>query len=198
MIRSPTIPSQWTSWDRGLKILTIPHFQNVPLRQIHKIPKLCGPGDARPTALLIIEDEGLTDKLSGKVFLVTGVSSGLGIDTLRALYIPGADVYGTIRNFAKDHKWESGGKITLIEIELDSFESVRKAANDFLTESHGRLNVLVGNAGVMARPYGLTKDGLEIQFGTDPLGHLLLFHLLLSTLLSSATKTVHLDGYNYE
>ena len=60
-----------------------------------------GPGDARPTALQIIEDENLVGKLSDKVFLVTGVSSGIGIETMRALYTTGGHVFGTVRNMEK-------------------------------------------------------------------------------------------------
>ena len=60
-----------------------------------------GPGDARPTALQIVEDEGLTGKLTDKVFLVTGVSSGIGIETMRALYATGGHVFGTVRNMEK-------------------------------------------------------------------------------------------------
>jgi len=60
-----------------------------------------GPGDARPTAMQIVEDEGLIGKLEDKVFLVTGVSSGIGIETMRALYATGGHVYGTVRNMQK-------------------------------------------------------------------------------------------------
>lgn len=56
-----------------------------------------GPGDARPTALQIVEDEGLLGKLTDKVFLVTGTSSGIGVETLRALYATGGHVIGTVR-----------------------------------------------------------------------------------------------------
>lgn len=59
------------------------------------------PGDSRPTALQIVEDEGFIGKLSDKVFLVTGVSSGIGIETMRALYATGGHVFGTVRNVAK-------------------------------------------------------------------------------------------------
>lgn len=60
-----------------------------------------GPGDARPTALQIVQDEGLIGKLTDKVFVVTGVSSGIGIETLRALYATGAHVFGTARDVSK-------------------------------------------------------------------------------------------------
>jgi hypothetical protein len=60
-----------------------------------------GPGDARPTALQIVEDEGYIGKLTDKVFFVTGVSSGIGIETMRALYATGGHVFGTVRNMEK-------------------------------------------------------------------------------------------------
>ena len=67
--------------------------------EAHKNPK--GPGDARPSAVKIVEDEGLVGKLTDKVFLVTGVSSGIGIETMRALYATGGHVFGTVRNMEK-------------------------------------------------------------------------------------------------
>ena len=119
----------------------------------HKQP--AGPGDARPTALDIVKDEGLTGKLQGKVFLITGCSSGLGVETARALYATGADLYLTVRDVDKGRAVaseiqasESGprGKIELLHLELDSLQSVRKCAADFLEKSK-QLNVLINNAG---------------------------------------------------
>ena len=88
-----------------------------------------GANNARPTALQIIEDEGLIRKLEGKVFFVTGVSSGIGIETLKALHATGAHVFGTVRDVGKGQaavdsilaeKVKTGGKITLTKMELDS------------------------------------------------------------------------------
>ena len=56
-----------------------------------------GAGDARPTAMDIIKDENLVDKLQGKVFLVTGGNSGIGVETARAIYATGAHVFITSR-----------------------------------------------------------------------------------------------------
>lgn len=160
--------------------------------EAHKQPK--GPGDARPTAMQIVEDEGLVGKLSDKVFLVTGVSSGIGIETMRALYATGGHVFGTVRNVEKGQKavddvksrTKSGGKITLIEMDNESLASVRAAAESFLKQSK-QLNILVNNAGVMATPEGKTKDGFETQFGVNHLAHFLLFQLLKPTLLASSS-----------
>lgn len=193
---------------------------------VHKPANLRGPGDARPTALQVIDDEGLRGKLTNKVFLVTGVSSGIGIDTLRALHATGAHIYGTVRNLPKGQKFvsqilserhEGGGKIDLIEMELDSLASVRAGAQDFLQKSGGRLNILLCNAAIMATPFGKTGDGFEQQFATNHLSHFLLFHLVKDALLKSATEDfpsryvgvsslaahvfgsgVHLGDYNYE
>jgi NAD(P)-dependent dehydrogenase (short-subunit alcohol dehydrogenase family) len=164
--------------------------------EVHKIANLRGPGDARPTALQIIADEDLTGKLTDKTFLITGVSSGLGIETLRALHTTGAHVYGTVRNLPAgeivvsqilSEQQPGGGKISLIEMSLDSFASIRKAAQEFLSKSGGKLNAIIANAGVMACPFSLTVDGHESQFGINHLGHFLLFQLLKDALLFSAT-----------
>ena len=74
-----------------------------------------GPGDARPTALQIVEDEKLVGKLSDKVFLVTGVSSGIGIETMRALYATGGHVFGTVRNLEKG-TWPRMNDLCLMQI----------------------------------------------------------------------------------
>lgn len=86
--------------------------------------------------------------------VVTGVSSGIGVETLRALYATGAHVFGGVRDLDKGRKiveeieatQTPGGKITLIEMKLDSLASVRKAADDFLSQSK-QLNLLINNAG---------------------------------------------------
>ena len=69
---------------------------NNPYAAAHRSPK--GPGDARPTALQIIQDEHLEGKLTDKVILITGCSSGLGIETARALAKTGATLFVTARD----------------------------------------------------------------------------------------------------
>ncbi|KAF2718679.1 NAD(P)-binding protein [Polychaeton citri CBS 116435] len=152
-----------------------------------------GPGDARPTALQIVEDEGYTGKLTDKVFLVTGVSSGIGVETLRALYATGGHVFGTVRDVPKGQKVveeikakTKGGKITLLEMRNDSLASVKEAAAEFLKQSD-KLNIIINNAGVMTTPEGKTEDGFETQFGINHVAHFLLFWLLKDTLLASST-----------
>lgn len=76
-------------------------------------------------------------------------------------------------------------KIIFLECDFTSLASVQEAAHKFTSESP-RLDILMCNAGVMALPPGLTKDGYEIQFGTNHLGHALLTKMLLPTLLRTA------------
>lgn len=78
-------------------------------------------------------------------------------------------------------------KATFIQCDLASLASVEKAARQF-TSTSDRLDILMCNAGVMALPPGLTKDGYEIQFGTNHIGHALLIKLLLPTLLRTAEQ----------
>jgi NAD(P)-dependent dehydrogenase (short-subunit alcohol dehydrogenase family) len=152
--------------------------------------KLNGPGDARPTASQIIDDYDLEGKLSGKVVLITGCSSGIGGDTARAIYRTGATIYATARDVDKAKKALSDltdtSRVHFLQLDLGSVASVCAAAESFKSKSP-QLNILIGNAGVMASPEGRTVDGFETQFGTNHLGHFLLFYLLKDTLLASST-----------
>src|ERR1700712_3729386 len=106
----------------------------------HQSPK--GPGDARPTALQIVDDENLRGNLSDKIVLVTGTSSGIGPETARAIAATGATVFCAARNLvkAKEALANVEGKIELLECDLSSLDSVRAAAQDFLARTGGKLN----------------------------------------------------------
>ena len=119
----------------------------------HASPK--GAGDARPTAMDIVKNENLEGKLSDKVIIVTGGSSGIGIETVRALHATGATIYMPVRDIKKGEavaesisaSSSSSGKIIVMEMKLDSLRSVKHFAEDFLGRSK-QLNVLVNNAGM--------------------------------------------------
>ncbi len=124
-----------------------------PYATAHVSPQ--GEGDARPTALQIIHDEGLINKLSDKVFLVTGSSSGIGVETVRALHATGARVFMQVRDMVKGEavrndilaSSEGTGKLELLYMDLASFKSIRAGVEEFLKKSD-ELNVLVNNAGM--------------------------------------------------
>lgn len=109
-----------------------------------------GPGDARPTALQVVKDEGLEGKLTDKVVLITGCSSGIGIETARAMAATGARVFAGVRNVAKGQDALGdilhSGRVELLKMDLNSLESVRQAAEEFKGKSSG-LNILINNAG---------------------------------------------------
>ncbi|KAK1456138.1 short-chain dehydrogenase [Colletotrichum melonis] len=164
----------------------------------HQNPQ--GPGDSRPVALQIIEDEGLAgDGLSGKTALVTGANRGIGLETARALHAAGATVYLGIRdlkfgeeavkNIIATSPTDIGAPIQLLELCLDSLASVRNAAQTFLTKNNNEINILVLNAGVMACPKSSTIDGFETHLATNHLGHFLLFRLLQPALLASSSPS---------
>lgn len=148
--------------------------------------------------------------MTDKVMFVTGASSGIGIETARALHATGATVYIGVRNVKKGQEvideimssdLSNKAPIHIIEMSLDSFASVRRGAEKFLEQSN-KLNVLVLNAGIMACPEGRTVDGYELQFGTNHLGHFLLFQLLKPTLLASSTpefnsRVVSVSSYGH-
>jgi NAD(P)-dependent dehydrogenase (short-subunit alcohol dehydrogenase family) len=134
--------------------------------------------------------------LSGRTALVTGASSGLGLETARSLAGAGATVILGIRDPGKGraaldqlHRAVPGGTFLLGSLDLSSMEAVRAFAG-WAAEQAGTLDILVNNAGVMAAPLGRTADGFELQLGTNHLGHFLLTLLLVPALVSAAPSRV--------
>jgi NAD(P)-dependent dehydrogenase (short-subunit alcohol dehydrogenase family) len=126
--------------------------------------------------------------LSGKRVLITGVSAGLGVETARSVVAHGGTVVGTARDLAKARRAlaEAGNpSVTLVEADLASLSSVRKAASDLLARAEP-FDVIIANAGVMACPFGKTQDGFETQFGTNHLGHFVFVNRLVPLLRSGA------------
>ncbi|KAJ6108124.1 NAD(P)-binding protein [Penicillium sp. IBT 18751x] len=157
--------------------------------QVHADPK--GPEDARPTAMQIITDEGMEGKLTGKAVVITGVSSGIGIETVRALGATGATLYLTARdlNKAKEALGDifEPSRMELVQMDNASLKSVRLAAKAIL-EKTSKINILIANAGIMAvQNLRLTENGHELQFATNHLAHFLFFQLLKSALLAAST-----------
>jgi NAD(P)-dependent dehydrogenase (short-subunit alcohol dehydrogenase family) len=113
-----------------------------------------GPGDARPTALQVLRDNDRIGQWSDKVVLITGATNGIGIETARAIHATGAHVLITARDGARAEKVvqdiletsEGKGKLEVIEMHLESLESVKEAAKEFLSKSK-KLNILINNAG---------------------------------------------------
>ncbi|SDF42482.1 SDR family NAD(P)-dependent oxidoreductase [Terriglobus roseus] len=120
--------------------------------------------------------------LKGQRILVTGVSAGLGVETARALVAHGADVVGAARDLKKaegataevrEAAAASGAQFELVELDLADLASVRACADALLARGES-FDVVIANAGVMATPQWRTKDGFDMQFGTNHLGHFVL------------------------
>ncbi len=128
---------------------------------------------------------------SGRVAIITGANSGLGYDTAAVLAAKGAHVVLAVRNLDKGNeaadrikKASPNAVVALQELDLTSLDSVRKAA-DALRAAHPRIDLLINNAGVMYVPTReTTKDGFEMQFGTNHLGHFALTGQLLDNIVA--------------
>ena len=140
----------------------------------------------------------------GRIAVITGANSGLGFETARVLAEHGASVVlagrDPGRTSAAADQIRSAvpeAELHTAELDLASLESVRNAAAD-LSARFPRLDLLINNAGIMMPPYGLTKDGYELQFGTNHLGHFALTGLLMPSLLAvpgSRVVTVSSNGH---
>src|SRR5437588_8793975 len=133
---------------------------------------------------------------SGRLAVITGANSGLGLATARELARAGATVVLAVRNRTKGERALSDTRevvpdadVTLAQLDLADLQSVRSFAEQF-GAAHDRLDLLINNAGLMAPPRRLTKDGFESQFGTNHLGHFALTGLLLSRLLEAPEPRV--------
>jgi NAD(P)-dependent dehydrogenase (short-subunit alcohol dehydrogenase family) len=128
---------------------------------------------------------------TGRTALVTGASSGLGIETARALAQHGARVLMACRNperaaaaLERVRSAAPDAEVEVVALDLADLSSVLAAA-DAINTSHTRLDLLINNAGVMAVPLQHTADGFEMQFGTNHLGHFALTGMLLGLLEST-------------
>ena len=125
---------------------------------------------------------------SGRVAIVTGATSGIGLETVRELARNGSRVILAARNEVKAASvlaelWKELPDADLIfhHLDVSSLDSVRAFAEWYLARDE-TLHLLVNNAGIMMVPYGTTVDGNEQQFGTNHLGHFALTGLLLPAL----------------
>ena len=135
-------------------------------------------------------------RLDGKIVIVTGANTGIGLCTVVDLAKRGAIIVMACRDMRKGEKAlekakaESSSKdILLMHLDLSSLDSVRNFAKEFLSK-YSKLNILINNAGVMACPYMKTKDGFEMQIGTNHFGHFVLTNLLLKALANGAPARV--------
>jgi NAD(P)-dependent dehydrogenase (short-subunit alcohol dehydrogenase family) len=141
---------------------------------------------------------------TGRTAVITGANTGLGYETAAALAAKGANVVLAVRNLDKGkdaaHRIEQstpGAHVTLQQLDLTSLDSINAAAGE-LRDKYDTIDLLINNAGVMWTPKSTTKDGFELQFGTNHLGHFAFTGLLLDRLLpveGSRIVTVSSQGH---
>lgn len=148
---------------------------------------------AKPT----LTEENLPDQ-SGKVFIVTGGSGGVGKELVGILYQANARVYILARSESKTEAAmldirtahpKSKGQMVYIPLQLEDLTTIKASAEKFLSLEN-RLDVLFNNAGVMIPPQGSTTvQGFELQLGVNVLGHWLFAYFLRDILAQTAKTT---------
>ena len=133
---------------------------------------------------------------TGRVFVVTGANSGIGLEAARVLAARGATVVMACRDVKKGEEAAAsirattpGAKLEVAALDLASLASVRAFAEQ-VTRAHPAIDVLVNNAGVMAVPRRTTADGFELQLGTNHLGHFALTGLLLPAIIAAPAARI--------
>ncbi|MDX9904450.1 MAG: oxidoreductase [Bacteroidales bacterium] len=139
---------------------------------------------------------GRIGELNGKRIVITGSSHGIGFEAAGILASKGAEVVLAVRNREKGEKAAAKIRpvngslpVTVMNLDLADLESVRKFAEEY-TARFDRLDVLINNAGVMIPPYKRTKDGFELQFGTNHLGHFALTGHLLPVVMNTPLSRI--------
>ena len=132
--------------------------------------------------------------LAGQTVIVTGASSGIGLEAAKVFAAHGARVILAVRDEARGQKaadtLPAPGAKEVRPLDLARLDSVRAFARDW----SGPVNLLINNAGVMIPPRSRTADGFELQFGTNHLGHFALTNLLLPQ-ITGRVVTVSSDAH---
>lgn len=135
-------------------------------------------------------------KLDGKTVLITGATSGIGKATASKLAACGARVILACRNRQKadatceEIQQETGNKnITVLDLDLSDLDSVKSAAEE-VNKTESRLDVLINNAAIGFTDSECSKQGFDLTFATNYLGHFLLTHLLLDLMKKSAPSRI--------
>ena len=127
---------------------------------------------------------------SGKLAIITGASSGIGLEAAKILAKKNSNLVLAVKNIKKTKNLVKdfgnyNGDISIINLDLASLNSVKNCSQEILSR-FSRVDILINNAGIMACPFSNTSDGFEIQMGINHLGHFALTAYLFPLL--SKTK----------
>lgn len=132
----------------------------------------------------------------GKIVIITGGNSGLGLESAKAFAMKGAEIIIACRSVKKGIEAKTeilkdipAAKVEVMTLDLMKLASVRSFAEEF-RKKYSRLDILMNNAGIMTSPYALTEDGFESQMGTNHLGHFALTGLLFDIITSTQKSRI--------
>ena len=137
--------------------------------------------------------------LTGKTYLITGGNSGIGLEAAKMLGVAGGKIVIACRNPAKakaaaaEIDAVSRTNTDIVQLDLADLASIRKAAAS-VKNKYKKIDALVNNAGIMQTPKLQTKDGFEMQFGTNHLGHFLWTGLLINLVEKAKGRVVTLSS----
>jgi NAD(P)-dependent dehydrogenase (short-subunit alcohol dehydrogenase family) len=156
-------------------------------------------------------DANVPEKYTNYLTVITGCNTGIGLDTAKNFYRKGAHVVMACRSMDRmqeakktiQDEIKEGGELECMTLDLGSLQSIQDFVEEF-KKKHDKLNSLILNAGVMACPLGRTKDGFEMQMGTNHFGHFALTLQLLPYMTGvpdarvvSVSSNVHKIGNMY-
>ncbi len=135
--------------------------------------------------------------MTGKVVVISGANSGLGLESVKALAAKGATVVMACRNLRKAEEAKAevletnpAARLDVMVLDNASLASVRAFADAFKAK-YDQLDILLNNAGLMAIPRAQTEDGFEMQLGVNHLAHFALTGLLLDVITATPKSRVH-------
>lgn len=135
-------------------------------------------------------------RITDKVVVITGANTGIGKENAIDHASRGAKVYIACRDISRGEealkeirRLSGSNNVHFLQLDLASIESIREFSQKFHS-IESQLHILINNAGVMACPKGFTKDGFEMQLGTNHLGHFLLTNLLLDLIKASSPSRI--------
>jgi len=137
--------------------------------------------------------------LTGKLYIITGGNSGIGLEAAKHLGKAGGDIVLACRSLdkaedaANELRGIVRGSVDVVQLNLGDMTSVRAAAKE-IRSKHGKIDALINNAGVMQTPQQKTADGFEMQFGTNHLGHFLWTGLLIDLVEVAEGRVVTLSS----
>ncbi|KAL0488402.1 retinol dehydrogenase [Acrasis kona] len=149
-----------------------------------------------------VSSELLSRNLSGKTVIVTGSNTGIGFETAQQLAKQKATVIVACRDERKGRdavsriKQSTGSnQVSFSKLDLGDLSSVKAFAKSVEKED---INYLINNAGIMMCPHNTTKDGLEIQLGTNHIGHMYLTQLLIDNLKKNKARIVNVSSLGHQ